>query len=261
MALENTVLSNRATLYFIFFLSIVYLFFLLLNYDFSSVFFFGLVGLVSSFFTRNMIIILFICLVITIVLNLGGVLGEMNIFENTTEIVIMEEGDKNNSVENIENIEEEDEIHDFVEEDEIHDFVEEDEIHDFVEEDEIHDFVEEDEIHDFVEEDEINDLVEEEDEIINNIHDYVEYTEEEDEINYVTYGPTNRPTITQNIDDSAVNYQSSIMLSDNSPNFDEIPIENVPLNMNDNGNFGYAFSNPFSKFDQDCNVSDKYSCF
>jgi len=225
MALENTVLSNRATLYFIFFLSIVYLFFLLLNYDFSSVFFFGLVGLVSSFFTRNMIIILFICLVITIVLNLGGVLGEMNIFENTTEIVIMEEGDKNNSVENIENIEEEDEIHDFVEEDEI------------------------------------NDLVEEEDEIINNIHDYVEYTEEEDEINYVTYGPTNRPTITQNIDDSAVNYQSSIMLSDNSPNFDEIPIENVPLNMNDNGNFGYAFSNPFSKFDQDCNVSDKYSCF
>ena len=210
MALENSVLSNRATLYFIFFLSIVYLFFLLLNYDFPSVFFFGLVGLVSSFFTRNMIIILFICLVITIVLNVGGVLGEMPIFGNTTEIIIMEDGeDIDYLLENIENIEEEEE---------------------------------EDITYGPAESTE------------------QEQEEEQEESNEITYGPINRPT-TPEIDSSAVNYQSSIMLSDNSPNFDETPIENVPMNLNDNKNFGYDFSNPFSKFDQDCNVSDKYSCF
>jgi hypothetical protein len=197
MALGNSVLSNRATLYFIFFLSIVYLFFLLLNYDFPSVFFFGLVGLVSSFFTRNMIVILFISLMITIILNVGGLLGEIPMFGNTTKIVIIEDGDKvDYSMENIENIEEEEQ-------------------------------------------------------------------EEQEESNEITYGPTNQPItlLSKPVEDSAVNYQSSIMLSNNSPNFDETPIENVPMNMNDNGNFGYDFSNPFSKFDQDCNVSDKYSCF
>ena len=211
MALENSVLSNRATLYFIFFLSIVYLFFLLLNYEFSSVFFFGLVGLVSSFFTRNMIVILFICLVITIVLNIGGVLGEMPNFENTGIINMENNNDVDYSLENIENIEEEDITYGPVK---------------------------------FTEED--------------TTYGPVEFTEEEEDITNTTIRPI--PTIPK-IDDSDVNYQSSIMLSDNSPDFDETPIENVPMNMNDNGNFGYAFSNPFSKFDQDCNVSDKYSCF
>jgi hypothetical protein len=70
------ILRNRATLYSVFFLSVVYLFFLLLNYDFPAVFFFGLVGLVSSFFTRNMIIVLSISLIVTMILKMGGVLGE-----------------------------------------------------------------------------------------------------------------------------------------------------------------------------------------
>jgi hypothetical protein len=99
MALENSVLSNRATLYFIFFLSIVYLFFLLLNYDFPSVVFFGLVGLVSSFFTRNMVVVLSISLIVTMILKMGGVLGESSmppiapVSETTvtTEIVMFDE--------------------------------------------------------------------------------------------------------------------------------------------------------------------------
>ena len=70
------ILRNRATLYSVFFLSVVYLFFLLLNYDFPSVFFFGLVGLVSSFFTRNMVVVLSISLIITMILKMGGILGE-----------------------------------------------------------------------------------------------------------------------------------------------------------------------------------------
>ena len=96
------ILSNRATLYSVFFLSVVYLFFLLLNYDFPSVFFFGLVGLVSSFFTRNMLVILSIALIITIVLNMGGILGGSSLppipptseTVTTTEIVVFDENAK-----------------------------------------------------------------------------------------------------------------------------------------------------------------------
>jgi hypothetical protein len=98
------ILRNRATLYSVFFLSVVYLFFLLLNYDFPSVFFFGLVGLVSSFFTRNMVVVLSISLIITMILKMGGILGEPSYppipptseTTTTTEFIVFDEnGDEN----------------------------------------------------------------------------------------------------------------------------------------------------------------------
>ena len=53
-------------------------------------------------------------------------------------------------------------------------------------------------------------------------------------------------------------YQSSIMLSKDAPDF-ENPIESIPIDMRESS-YGYELTNPFSKFDQNCNVSEKYSC-
>jgi hypothetical protein len=105
------ILRNRATLYSVFFLSVVYLLFLLLQYDFPSVFFFGLVGLVTSFFTRNMLIVLSISLLVTVALKMGGVLATPVIppiseTTTTTEMVIFDEDEKNNLVDTVSRIHE-----------------------------------------------------------------------------------------------------------------------------------------------------------
>ena len=73
---EFSLLRHRTTLYSIFFLSLVYLFYLLLMMDLSAIFFFGLVGLVTSFFSKNMIIVLFISLVVTMIVNYVINLGD-----------------------------------------------------------------------------------------------------------------------------------------------------------------------------------------
>lgn len=190
------ILSNRATLYSIFFLSVVYLFFLLLNYDFPAVFFFGLVGLVSSFFTRNMIIVLSISLVITMILKMGGILGEpsapaivpVSESTTTTEIIMF---DKNGPMYDIDESKKVQQISS-----------------------------------------------------VNN-------TAADSDIIQMTHhkSPMTTP-----------GYQSSIMLARGSPDFESQPIETIPINM-EQVDYGYKLNNPFSKFDQECSVSDTYSCF
>jgi hypothetical protein len=194
-----SILRNRATLYSVFFLSVVYLFFLLLNFDFPAVFFFGLVGLVASFFTRNMILVLSVSLVITIIVKLGGILGEPDIpspppvseSTTTTEIVVYDENGnmfrKNSEVE-------------------------------------------------------IDVVVPIQRNADMEIVEIV--VEDEPDTNAVLMVP---------------GYQSSIMLSKDAPNF-ENPIELIPIDMREKS-YGYDLTNPFSKFDQECSVSDKYSCF
>jgi hypothetical protein len=195
-----SILRNRATLYSVFFLSVVYLFFLLLNFDFPAVFFFGLVGLVASFFTRNMILVLSISLVVTLIMKLGGILGEPDIpspppvseSTTTTEIVVYDENGnmfrKNSEVEI-------------------------------------------DVVVPSVQRNADMEIVE----IV---------VEDEPDTNAVLMVP---------------GYQSSIMLSKDAPNFDN-PIELIPIDMREKS-YGYDLTNPFSKFDQECSVSDKYSCF
>ena len=80
-----SILTNRPTLYFIFFLSLVYLFNLLLNYDFPSILFFGLVGLVVSFFSKNMIIVLFFTLLFTGAFKWFGYLGNNEIVDRISQ--------------------------------------------------------------------------------------------------------------------------------------------------------------------------------
>jgi hypothetical protein len=195
-----SILRNRATLYSVFFLSVVYLFFLLLNFDFPAVFFFGLVGLVASFFTRNMILVLSISLVVTLIMKLGGILGEPDIpspppvseSTTTTEIVVYDENG-NMFRQNSE--------------------------------------VEIDVVVPSVQRNADMEIVE----IV---------VEDEPDTNAVLMVP---------------GYQSSIMLSKDAPNFDN-PIELIPIDMREKS-YGYDLTNPFSKFDQECSVSDKYSCF
>jgi hypothetical protein len=195
-----SILRNRATLYSVFFLSVVYLFFLLLNFDFPAVFFFGLVGLVASFFTRNMILVLSISLVVTIIMKVGGILGDPYVAPptpvsestTTTEIVIYDD-DGNMFRQNNE--------------------------------------VEIDVIIPSVQRNPDIEIVE-------------MVVEDEPDTNEVLMVP---------------GYQSSIMLSNDCPHF-ENPIELIPIDMRESS-YGYELSNPFSKFDQECSVSDKYSCF
>jgi hypothetical protein len=195
-----SILRNRATLYSVFFLSVVYLFFLLLNFDFPAVFFFGLVGLVASFFTRNMILVLSISLVVTLIMKVGGILGDPYVAPptpvsestTTTEIVVYDD-DGNMFRKNTE--------------------------------------VEIDVVVPAVQRNADMEIVE----IV---------VEDEPDTNTVLMVP---------------GYQSSIMLSKDAPNF-ENPIELIPIDMREKS-YGYDLTNPFSKFDQECSVSDKYSCF
>ena len=201
-----SILRNRATLYSIFFLSVVYLFFLLLNFDFPTVFFFGLVGLVTSFFTRNMIIVLFLTLVVTIIVKLGGILGEPEVpspppvseSTTTTEIIFYDENGnmfRQNSEVEI----------------------------------------------DMVEPRSVQQQQQQRDADMEIVEIVVEDTRDSNEVLMVP------------------GYQSSIMLSKDAPDF-ENPIELIPIDMRESS-YGYELTNPFSKFDQNCNVSDKYSCF
>lgn len=201
-----SILRNRATLYSIFFLSVVYLFFLLLNFDFPTVFFFGLVGLVTSFFTRNMIIVLFLSLVVTIIVKLGGILGEPEVpspppvseSTTTTEIIFYDENGnmfRQNSEVEI----------------------------------------------DMVEPRSVQQQQQQRDADMEIVEIVVEDTRDSNEVLMVP------------------GYQSSIMLSKDAPDF-ENPIELIPIDMRESS-YGYELTNPFSKFDQNCSVSDKYSCF
>lgn len=67
----NKFYHNRIVLYIFFLLSLVYLFFCANTGDYKSVSIFVLVGFLTSFFNKNMLIILIIALVITHVLKFG----------------------------------------------------------------------------------------------------------------------------------------------------------------------------------------------
>lgn len=68
---NNIILHNVYVLYFIFFLSLANLYYLAISNDFLSVTIFILVGFLTSFFSKNMLIILFIALTLTNILKYG----------------------------------------------------------------------------------------------------------------------------------------------------------------------------------------------
>ena len=66
---NNLIIHNRYVLYILLFLSLANLYYLSNSYDYFSVVIFFLVGFLTTFFTKNMIIIMFFALVFTFILK------------------------------------------------------------------------------------------------------------------------------------------------------------------------------------------------
>ena len=98
---SNSILHNRVLLYALLILALLDLFYLANSRDFTSVTIFILIGLLTSFFCKNMIVILFVSICITHILKYPRSLEGA---ENMDE----EEKDKEEK-ENMENEEEKDE--------------------------------------------------------------------------------------------------------------------------------------------------------
>jgi len=67
----NPILQNQFVLYFLFLLALVQIVYFLNIFDLRSVIFFLIVGFLASFFSKNMIVILFITLALTNIMKYG----------------------------------------------------------------------------------------------------------------------------------------------------------------------------------------------
>jgi hypothetical protein len=70
-SIEKSILYNRAVLYFIFFLTLGYLFFLLVQTDYYTFAIFILIGFLTSFFSKNMIVILSLAMSVSFIFKYG----------------------------------------------------------------------------------------------------------------------------------------------------------------------------------------------
>ena len=94
---NNAIIHNRFVLYFILFIALANLYFLTMSGDLVFTSIFVLVGFLTSFFSKNMLVILFIAVTITNVLKYGSAIKQEG-FEDADEI------DSNNQIDD-------DEIH------------------------------------------------------------------------------------------------------------------------------------------------------
>uniref|UniRef100_A0A6C0EAX5 Uncharacterized protein n=1 Tax=viral metagenome TaxID=1070528 RepID=A0A6C0EAX5_9ZZZZ len=67
----NPILQNKFVLYFLFLLALVQIVYFLNIFDLRSVVFFLIVGFLASFFSKNMIVILFVTLALTNIMKYG----------------------------------------------------------------------------------------------------------------------------------------------------------------------------------------------
>jgi ABC-type multidrug transport system fused ATPase/permease subunit len=68
---QNPIIHNRWVLYLVFFISLANLFYLSVEGDFITVSIFILVGFLTSFFSKNMLVIIFLGLVVSNILKYG----------------------------------------------------------------------------------------------------------------------------------------------------------------------------------------------
>lgn len=80
-AKNNVIIHNRFVLYFIFFIALADLYYLTMAGDFFSVAVFILIGFLTSFFSKNMMIIFFIALTVTNILKYGTKIRHSEGFE------------------------------------------------------------------------------------------------------------------------------------------------------------------------------------
>lgn len=69
---NNSLIHNKFILYFVLIISLADLFYLSVERDFISIISFILIGFLFSFFTKNMLIILFLALTLTNILKFGS---------------------------------------------------------------------------------------------------------------------------------------------------------------------------------------------
>jgi hypothetical protein len=69
---NNAIIHNKYILYIILFIALVDLYFLTLSGDFVSVSIFILIGFLTTFFSKNMLVILFIAVTVTNILKYGS---------------------------------------------------------------------------------------------------------------------------------------------------------------------------------------------
>lgn len=84
-AKNNAIIHNRFILYFIFFIALADLYYLTVAGDFFSVSIFILIGFLTSFFSKNMMIILFIALTVTNILKYGTKIRHSEGFEQNSD--------------------------------------------------------------------------------------------------------------------------------------------------------------------------------
>lgn len=92
---NNAIIHNRFILYFIFFISLADLYYLTVAGDFLSVSIFILIGFLTSFFSKNMMIIFFIALTVTNILKYGTKIRHSEGFEQKS----IEDADENDEKE------------------------------------------------------------------------------------------------------------------------------------------------------------------
>ncbi len=123
---NNAILHNRVILYFIFLLSLGNLFYLLVERDITTIVIFLVVGFLTSFFSKNMLIILFVAIVTANILKYGANIrheGLESMVPDPEEVVADEDleeaenadltnADLTNAVSTVENYEDEEEADD-----------------------------------------------------------------------------------------------------------------------------------------------------
>jgi len=70
-AIEKSILYNRNVLYFIFALALGYLFYMSTTYDYYSLSIFVIIGFLTSFFSKNMIVILSLAMSVSFIFKYG----------------------------------------------------------------------------------------------------------------------------------------------------------------------------------------------
>lgn len=88
---NNALIHNKIVLYIIFVISLGNLFYLTVDRDFLSIALFMLIGFITSFFSKNMVVILVIAVVISNVLKHGANLQHESFEDNIDESSIDQE--------------------------------------------------------------------------------------------------------------------------------------------------------------------------
>ena len=132
---SKELLHSRFVLYFVFVIAVANLFHFIFSNDFMSCTVFIVAGLLTSFFSKNMVVIMVIAIVVTHVIRIGN--SSMDGFENKKEEGLEEQfTEALKAIEEIENMEEEGEGDGEGDEDEEEEGEEEEEEEDDMDEDE-----------------------------------------------------------------------------------------------------------------------------